>query len=218
MVAASLDDQATLAEIAGLHHRTGYLADPHTAVGIGAARACQAGGRAAVPVVCMATAHPAKFPGAVEQATGVRPRCPPPGRPVRAARALRRPRQRPPRRARPRGGVRPALSTNLGGHGGSSRRAPAPGRPLLALAACSGGGGGDDEAGDGGEETTTTAEDGPGDRHDARRQRRGPAQRGGAELRRRPHLGVGRPRGGQPSPTRTAASPRPTSTPWAPTC
>ena len=41
IVAASLDDAATLAEIADLHRRTGYLADPHTAVGIGAARACR---------------------------------------------------------------------------------------------------------------------------------------------------------------------------------
>jgi threonine synthase len=77
MVAASLDDRATLAEIAGLHHRTGYLADPHTAVGIGAARACRPEGETDRPVVCMATAHPAKFPDAVEQATGVRPALPP---------------------------------------------------------------------------------------------------------------------------------------------
>jgi threonine synthase len=77
-VAASLDDTATVAEIADLYRRTGYLADPHTAVGIGAARACGAGpaGTTGRPVVCMATAHPAKFPEAVEQATGVRP--PPP--------------------------------------------------------------------------------------------------------------------------------------------
>jgi threonine synthase len=77
-VAASLDDRATVAEIADLHHRTGYLVDPHTAVGIGAARACRGGaGRDAdLPVVCLATAHPAKFPDAVEQATGVRPALP----------------------------------------------------------------------------------------------------------------------------------------------
>jgi threonine synthase len=75
--AASLDDRATLAEIADLHRRTGYLADPHTAVGIGAARACGAvGADDGLPVVCMATAHPAKFPDAVEQATGVRPPLP----------------------------------------------------------------------------------------------------------------------------------------------
>ncbi len=76
-VAASLDDRATLAEIADLHRRTGYLADPHTAVGIGAARACRRPGDPETPVVCMATAHPAKFPDAVEQAIGVRPPLPP---------------------------------------------------------------------------------------------------------------------------------------------
>ncbi len=77
-VAASLDDDATLAEIADLHRRTGYLADPHTAVGIGAARAVGAGPAGGDrPVVCMATAHPAKFPDAVQRATGVRPELPP---------------------------------------------------------------------------------------------------------------------------------------------
>ena len=77
-VAASLDDAATLEVIADLHHRTGYLADPHTAVGIGAARHVRNGDPdvAERPVVCMATAHPAKFPDAVEQATGVRPALP----------------------------------------------------------------------------------------------------------------------------------------------
>jgi threonine synthase len=75
--AASLDDRATLAEIADLHRRTGYLADPHTAVGIAAARACGAvAADDGLPVVCLATAHPAKFPDAVEQATGVRPALP----------------------------------------------------------------------------------------------------------------------------------------------
>jgi threonine synthase len=77
-VAASLDDAATLDVIADLHHRTGYLADPHTAVGIGAAQQCRAEDPEATgrPVVCMATAHPAKFPDAVERATGIRPALP----------------------------------------------------------------------------------------------------------------------------------------------
>jgi threonine synthase len=72
--AASLDDDATLAVIAGLHRRTGYLADPHTAVGIGAAEARRR--RPDLPMVCLATAHPAKFPDAVERATGTRPALP----------------------------------------------------------------------------------------------------------------------------------------------
>jgi threonine synthase len=72
--AASIDDDATLAVIAGLHRRTGYVADPHTAVGIGAAEACRR--RPDLPMVCLATAHPAKFPDAVERATGTRPALP----------------------------------------------------------------------------------------------------------------------------------------------
>lgn len=77
--AAAVDDAATLAEMRALYRRTGYLADPHTAVGVAAARAVRAlpeVGRPEHPVVCMATAHPAKFPDAVEAATGVRPRLP----------------------------------------------------------------------------------------------------------------------------------------------
>ena len=72
--AASLDDDATLEVIADLQRRTGYLADPHTAVGIGAALACRR--RPDLPMLCLATAHPAKFPDAVEQATGIRPALP----------------------------------------------------------------------------------------------------------------------------------------------
>ena len=71
-----LDDPGTTAEIARLHAACGYLADPHTAIGIAAARALPAAH--GVPVVAMATAHPAKFPDAVEQATGIRPPLPAP--------------------------------------------------------------------------------------------------------------------------------------------
>ena len=49
----------------------GELLDPHTACGIHGART--AGLPRDVPVVTLATAHPAKFPEAVEQATGQRP-------------------------------------------------------------------------------------------------------------------------------------------------
>ena len=53
------------------------------------------------PVVCLATAHPAKFPDAVEQATGDAPGAArAPRRPARPAGALRRPARRPRRRAR----------------------------------------------------------------------------------------------------------------------
>ncbi|MBB5691282.1 threonine synthase [Roseomonas alkaliterrae] len=71
----ALDDAGTIAEIARLHREAGYLADPHTAVGTAAARAL-APEDAAIPVVVAATAHPAKFPDAVERATGLRPPLP----------------------------------------------------------------------------------------------------------------------------------------------
>lgn len=80
--AASLDDSETLTEIADTHRRTGHLVDPHTAVGIGAARRRRAqwtetrSDLADYPLVCMATAHPAKSPDAVERATGERPDLP----------------------------------------------------------------------------------------------------------------------------------------------
>ncbi len=52
----------------------GEIIDPHTAIGLHAARA--AGLDAATPVVTLATAHPAKFRDAVERATGFRPHLP----------------------------------------------------------------------------------------------------------------------------------------------
>jgi len=52
----------------------GQIIDPHTAIGLHAAR--QADLDPAIPVVTLATAHPAKFPDAVERATGTRPALP----------------------------------------------------------------------------------------------------------------------------------------------
>ena len=51
----------------------GQVIDPHTAIGLAAARRADLGD---VPVVTLATAHPAKFDDAVERATGVRPALP----------------------------------------------------------------------------------------------------------------------------------------------
>jgi threonine synthase len=73
--AAAVDDTATLAEIARLEAACGYLADPHTAIGVAAARAHMPAD-ADIPVVVAATAHPAKFPDAVARATGRRPALP----------------------------------------------------------------------------------------------------------------------------------------------
>jgi threonine synthase len=66
-------DEETLAEIARLYHESGYLADPHSVIGIAAAREL---GPIGVPVIAAATAHPAKFPDAIEKAVGVRPPLP----------------------------------------------------------------------------------------------------------------------------------------------
>jgi threonine synthase len=71
------DDAAILDTIADTYHRTGMLIDPHTAVAVAAARSAEAAGAdRATPVVALATAHPAKFPDAVERATGIRPKMP----------------------------------------------------------------------------------------------------------------------------------------------
>jgi len=65
-----VDDAATLATIAAVARESGRVVDPHSATGIAAAKSLREGDE---PVVCLATAHPAKFPDAVEQATGERP-------------------------------------------------------------------------------------------------------------------------------------------------
>ena len=72
--AASFNDDATLAEIRRTFESTGVLIDPHSAVGLAAARAKRRD--LSIPMVTLATADPAKFPDAVEQATGVRPQLP----------------------------------------------------------------------------------------------------------------------------------------------
>ncbi len=73
-LALSVDREQTLATIGDFYAATGYILDPHTAVGVKAGRDL-AGGDA--PVVCLATAHPAKFPDPVRQATGRDPELPP---------------------------------------------------------------------------------------------------------------------------------------------
>jgi threonine synthase len=71
--AHAVSDEETLAEIARTHAETGMLIDPHSAVAVAAARKSGRSG----PLVALATAHPAKFPEAVEKATGIRPALPP---------------------------------------------------------------------------------------------------------------------------------------------
>ncbi len=71
---AAFSDEQTRAEIRRTYDDTGVILDPHTAVGVAAAR--QARRDTGIPMVCLATAHPAKFPDAVEQAIGIRPELP----------------------------------------------------------------------------------------------------------------------------------------------
>lgn len=71
-----VDDEETLACIASVHADCDYLLDPHSAIGVVAARDFQLPGN--VPRVTLATAHPAKFPAAIERALpGVKPALPP---------------------------------------------------------------------------------------------------------------------------------------------
>ncbi len=64
------DDTQTRDAIAAVHKETGRIIDPHTAVGVAAARKL---GSVPSPVVVLSTAHPAKFPDAVSQAIGSPP-------------------------------------------------------------------------------------------------------------------------------------------------
>lgn len=73
-VAARIDDDDTVEVIRRTYESTGMLIDPHTAVGVGVAEKLSS--TVAGPIVTLATAHPAKFPDAVERATGVRPQLP----------------------------------------------------------------------------------------------------------------------------------------------
>ncbi|MEZ5245315.1 MAG: threonine synthase [Acidimicrobiales bacterium] len=70
---ARLDDDETLAVIGEVYRTLGRLIDPHTAVALGATQRLRRPGET---VVTLSTAHPAKFPDAVEAATGVRPELP----------------------------------------------------------------------------------------------------------------------------------------------
>jgi len=74
--AASFDDATTLAEIAHVRAATGMIVDPHTATGTAAARLFAGPDGADHPVVSLATAHPAKFPDAIDAAIGERPPLP----------------------------------------------------------------------------------------------------------------------------------------------
>ena len=72
-VSGRCDEAQTSATITRHWASTGELLCPHSAVGVHVAEAHL---RAAVPMITLATAHPAKFPDAVEAASGIRPPLP----------------------------------------------------------------------------------------------------------------------------------------------
>ena len=72
---ASVTQEETLTTIAKVYDNTGYIVDPHTAVGICAADKLRKE-FTDIPIICLATAHPAKFPDAVKKAIGKEPERP----------------------------------------------------------------------------------------------------------------------------------------------
>ena len=71
---AKLNDTETTTAIKHFHQSAGELLDPHSAIGAWVARGKPR--ETGVPVISLGTAHPAKFPQAVQQATGVTPTLP----------------------------------------------------------------------------------------------------------------------------------------------
>lgn len=73
MLATATSEQDVLKTIQNFYKEYGYILDPHTAVGVNAALIHQQKG---IPVVCLSTAHPAKFGDIVEKAIGSPPEMP----------------------------------------------------------------------------------------------------------------------------------------------
>jgi threonine synthase len=73
--AASASEDEVAACIRRVKRESGYLLDPHTACGVVAAGKAER--RPGTPLIALATAHPAKFPDAMEAITGERPALPP---------------------------------------------------------------------------------------------------------------------------------------------
>jgi threonine synthase len=70
---ARIDPDGMAKAMRWAHDHSGQIIDPHTAIGLAAAQSADLGD---IPIVTLATAHPAKFRDAVERATGVRPSLP----------------------------------------------------------------------------------------------------------------------------------------------
>lgn len=74
--AISVSDDETLVSIRSTFERYGYLADPHTAVGLHAVQRYRHSSGDRSPAVVLGTAHPAKFPDVMESAIGEKPTAP----------------------------------------------------------------------------------------------------------------------------------------------
>ena len=72
----SVSDRITLDAMRATYERTGYVADPHTAVGLEAVRRYREATGDATPAIVLSTAHPAKFPEVVQRALDVDPETP----------------------------------------------------------------------------------------------------------------------------------------------
>ncbi len=70
---AYIDDQQTIDTITAFYKKSGYVLDPHTAVGVAVGKKVSTAG---IPLVCLATAHPAKFGDTVETALNISPELP----------------------------------------------------------------------------------------------------------------------------------------------
>ncbi|WP_298449903.1 threonine synthase [uncultured Marinobacter sp.] len=72
---AAVDDKATCSTIREVYEQNEYLLDPHTAIGVRAARICRRDTK--IPMITLGTAHPAKFPDAItESGLTVKPELP----------------------------------------------------------------------------------------------------------------------------------------------
>ena len=74
--ATSVGDEETLKTMREVYADTGYMADPHTAVGLESVRRYRASTGNHTPCIVLATAHPAKFPEIIKQAIGAEPETP----------------------------------------------------------------------------------------------------------------------------------------------
>jgi threonine synthase len=80
VVGLSIGEAETRRTIREVYRDAGYLLDPHSAVGVAAARRARTDLRERRPVIALATAHPAKFGGVIREELGVGPEMPDPWR------------------------------------------------------------------------------------------------------------------------------------------